>query len=92
MIKKTVVAVAVSALVCGVWVSSASAKHRPHHKNMRMGHHMHMAPAKKDTAMKTMPGNNPMVSSPSSASKTVSNYPAPKAAVGNNPMGVAKPK
>ena len=52
MSKKTVIAVAVSALVCGLWMSSASAKHRHHH--------MHMHTVAKVETMKPVPGNNPM--------------------------------
>lgn len=52
MIKKTVVAVALSALACAAWTSSASAKHhakRPLH-----------APATQATTAETIPGVNPM--------------------------------
>jgi hypothetical protein len=80
MSKKAVIAIAVSALVCGLWASSASAKHR-HHR-------MHAAPA--PAAMKAVPGNNPF---PVASNRELKGtYEAPKVVQGNNPMNIVKPK
>ena len=53
MIKKTVIAIAVSAIACAAWASSASAKHHVKH------HARHMAPAPSAQA-ESIPGVNPM--------------------------------
>jgi hypothetical protein len=63
MIKKTVVAIAVSAIACAAWTSSAAAK-----KHAR---HMASAPA---AQAETIPGVNPMTNAP--AAKAVE-HPAP---------------
>ena len=73
MIKKTVIAVAVSAIACAAWTSSASAKHHVKHKMA--------APAAQAQAM---PGVNPMTNAP--ATPAVAN-PQPFAhQPGVNPM------
>jgi hypothetical protein len=82
MSKKAVIAIAVSALVCGLWASSASAKHR-HHR-------VHAAPA--PAAMKAVPGNNPFPVAANRELKAGTNYEAPKVVQGNNPMNITKPK
>ena len=67
MIKKTVIAIAVSAIACAAWASSASAKqHVKHHAG-------HMAPAPAAQA-EAIPGVNPMTNAP--ATKAVE-HPAP---------------
>ncbi len=86
MLKKTIIVVGVSALVCGLFTVSASAKHRHHHRH----HAMHMVAAKAEP-MKAMPGNNPFPILASSETKRTG-YQAPAAMVGNNPMTIAKPK
>jgi hypothetical protein len=82
MSKKAVIAIAVSALVCGLWASSASAKHRYHR--------VHAAPA--PAAMKAVPGNNPFPVAAKRELNTAANYETPKAMPGNNPMNIAKPR
>jgi hypothetical protein len=52
MIKKTIVAVALSALACAAWTSSASAKHHAKHP-------LH-APVTQAPTAETIPGVNPM--------------------------------
>jgi hypothetical protein len=72
MIKETVVAIVVSALACGAWASSASAKSHPKHQ----------APATSTAA--PIPGVNPMTNA--TATPPVS-QPAPYAPIpGVNPM------
>jgi hypothetical protein len=78
MIKKMVVVMAASALACGGWASSASAKQHPKAKRA------HVA---KVEPIKSVPGNNPMVSAP--MREPMKNAPTPQAIKGNNPMGVA---
>jgi hypothetical protein len=84
MSSKTVIVVAVSALACGMLVSSASAKYRHHVR--------HMAAAPKAEPMKAVPGNNPFSVAGNSESKDRSKYQAPQATPGNNPMVIVKPK
>jgi hypothetical protein len=83
MFQKTIVIVGVGALACGLFVGSASAKHRHHAKQV--------APAAKAEAMKPQPGNNPL---PIAASTETDRkkYQAPRAYPGNNPMTVPPPK
>jgi hypothetical protein len=82
MSKKAVIAIAVSALVCGLWASSASAKQR-HHR-------VHAAPA--PAAMKAVPGNNPFPIAAKRELKTSANYETPQAVRGNNPMNIVNPR
>jgi hypothetical protein len=63
MIKKAVIAIAVSAIACAAWTSTASAKHH--------AGHMASAPA---AQAETIPGVNPMTNAP--AAKAVE-HPAP---------------
>ena len=73
MTKKLIVAIAVSAIACTAWVSTASAKHK---------HQMAPAPAAQQAT--ALPGVNPMTNAPSS--QPVQN-PAPfKHVPGANPM------
>jgi hypothetical protein len=74
MIKKTVVAIAVSALACGAWASSAAAaKH----------HAKHAAPAPAAKA-ETIPGVNAMTNAPAIPAVE---HPAPYSRLpGVNPM------
>ena len=67
MIKKTVIAIAVSAIACAAWTSTASAKHHVKH------HARHMASAPAAQA-ESIPGVNPMTNAP--AVKAVE-HPAP---------------
>lgn len=76
MTKKAVLALAVSALACGLWASGASAAkhHAKHHKQ---------AAAAPSTA-ETIPGVNPMTNAPAAQPVT---KPAPYTRVpGVNPM------
>jgi hypothetical protein len=84
MLQKTLIIVAASALVCGLSVQSASAKHRHHHRH----HAMHVV-AKKAEPMKATPGNNPFPIVASSETDR-SRHPAPSALSGNNPMVIKK--
>jgi hypothetical protein len=83
MFQKTVIIVGVGALVCGLTVVSASAKHRHH-----IRHHVMAAKAE---PMKTMPGNNPFTIAPHSETNRAG-HPVPVAMAGNNPMVIVKPK
>jgi len=74
MIKNTVVAVAVSALACTAWASSASAKHHAKHTP---------APAAAQTAP-AIPGVNPMTNAP--ATPAVKNAQPFTKQPGVNPM------
>jgi hypothetical protein len=78
MLKKMVVVIAASALAFGLSASAASAKH---HAKKKPAHVAKVEP------MKTVPGNNPMVSA--SAQTPIKNPKNPDAIKGNNPMGVA---
>ena len=79
MIKKTIVVIAASAFVCGLWASAASAATtKPKAKR---------ATAAKVEPMKSVPGNNPFtIATTRDAPK---NAPKPEAIKGNNAMGVA---
>jgi hypothetical protein len=79
MFHKTIIAVGVGALVCGLCIGSASAKQRHHVR--------HVAAAPTAQKMSPMPGNNPMAVLASSETDR-SQHPAPKAYIGNNPMAV----
>jgi hypothetical protein len=78
MIKKTAVAVAVSALACAAWTSSASAKHHAKHPTH--------APATQSTA-EPIPGVNPMTNATTTpaVSQPATYAPVP----GVNPMANA---
>jgi hypothetical protein len=83
MFQKTVIFVGVSALVCGLFVVNASAKHRHHIR--------HMVVAAKAEPMKASPGNNPFTVAANSETDR-SHHPVPTAMPGNNPMVIVKPK
>jgi hypothetical protein len=83
MLKKTIIVVGVSALVCGLFTVSASAKHR-HYRH----HPMHMVAAKAEP-MKAMPGNNPFPIVANSETDR-SRHPVPSGLSGNNPMVIKK--
>jgi len=72
MTKKTIVAIAVSAIACAAWTSSASAAKK------------HNAPASPPAQAETIPGVNPMTNAP--ASKPVENPKPFEHQPGVNPM------
>ena len=74
MIKKTVVAIAVSAIACAAWASSASAAKHKHHT----------AVAEPPAKSETIPGVNPMTNAP--ATPAVANPQPFVRQPGVNPM------
>jgi hypothetical protein len=83
MFQKTVIFVGVSALVCGLFVVNASAKHRHHIR--------HVVVAAAVQPMKATVGNNPLTIAANSETDR-SHHPVPAAMPGNNPMVIVKPK
>ena len=74
MIKKTVIAIAISSIACAAWTSSASAAK----------HKRHVAAAAPPAQAQTIPGVNPMTNAP--ASPAVANPQPFVKQPGVNPM------
>ena len=76
--KKTLIAVAAGALICGAWGTAAMAMTK---------HKVHTHRATTVAQADQMIGNNPMLNPKASATTTTK--PAPAVIKGNNPMAVA---